>query len=161
MKEWWQDRSARERSILSLGGVVVIVLLIYFILWLPVSHHVNNIKQNAIANQALLSWMQAANHAIQTHQSAKGPTQMTSASERLAVVQDSLAQVHFKKAVSKLAQTEHNDVRIEITSVNFDNLMTWLVGLWQSHGIIASQAAIKRLTDQGTVSANLVLSGKQ
>ncbi len=162
MKAWWQNLSSRERSAVFGLGVAACVLLIYFILWQPLSDSVNHLKQEVSNNRSLLSWMQKATTVLQQNQSTEDtPAFTTPADQRLAVIQTSLKNLSFAKHVTQIEQTNQNDVRVVITSADFDDLTDWLVSLWKKNGIIVSDLTVKRLNDQGLVSANLILTGRK
>ena len=160
MKDWWQGLSARERSFVSSLSAVVIILIAYFIIWSPIQNSVSQLKQTVSNNQSLLSWMQQANQTIQANQNSGHSMQNTDPTQRLAVIQTSLKQTNFGTKVTQLEQAEQNNVRVVISKTNFDALTTWLTNLWEIHGIIVNELTLKRLNDQGLVSANIVLTGK-
>lgn len=162
MNAWWQNLSSRERSLVSGLGVIVGILLIYFIIWQPISSGVETLKQGVTNNRALLSWMQQVAIVIQQNQyNQDDSAQTTPADQRLAVIQTSLKNTNFNKHVTQIEQTNQNDVRIVIRSVSFDDLTDWLVLLWKQNGIIVTDLTLKRLNDQGLVSANIILTGSQ
>ena len=162
MKAWWQNLSPRERSMMISLSLVACVLLIYFIIWAPISNGVSTLKQNVSDNRALLSWMQQATSVLQKNQSADDAAgQNTPADQRLAVIQTSLKDTSFNKHVTQIEQTNQNDVRVVITSADFDTLTDWFVLLWKQNGIIVSEASLKRLNNQGLVSANIILTGRK
>ncbi len=162
MKTWWQNLSSRERTMTGSLSVVICILLIYFIIWAPISNGVGTLKQTVSNNRALLSWMQQATSVLQRNQSTDDDAgQSTPADQRLAVIQTSLKDTSFSKHVNQIEQTNQNDVRVVITSVDFDTLSDWLVLLWKQNGIIISEASLKKLNNQGLVSANITLTGRK
>lgn len=161
MKEWWQNLSSRERSWMSGLGIIICVLILYFIIWAPISHGVSGLKQSVSNNRALLSWMQQVTTVLQKNQSTDDTHQDTAADQRLAVIQTSLQDTPFNKKLMQIEQTNQNDVRVVISSVHFDDLTTWFVSLWKQNGIVVNEITLKRLNNQGLVSANIILSGRK
>ena len=57
LKDWWQNLAEREQRMVSIGGSVVTVLLIYALIWTPLSSMVTQ-KRDAVQKQAsLLSFL--------------------------------------------------------------------------------------------------------
>ena len=161
MKEWWQERSQREKSIVSIGGVIFLVIIIYLIIWQPINDSINRMQQDNINNAALLSWMKQADAVLAKSHQSNGAHKTTSATERLAAVQTSLQSTPFKRNVAQVAQTQQNDVRVQIKKAYFDDLSSWLVSIWQNNGIAVKTLNIRRLSNQGQVTANIILAGPQ
>ena len=162
MKEWWQSLSSRERSLVSVLSVFVILLLLYFIIWSPLQSSIDNLQQNVNNNQSLLTWMQQADAALQQQgANDNGSAASTDPNQRLSTVQQSLQTVNFRKHAQQLEQTQKNEVRITISKAQFDNVISWLVNLWKNNGLVVDSANIKKLNDKGTISATLVITGKR
>lgn len=157
---WWQQLSSRERSLVSALGVAVCLLLVYFIIWQPISNGVEASKQKVSYNRSLLSWMQKVTVVLQQNPSQNNSTQTTAADQRLAVVQASLKETSFNKHVTQIEETNQNDVQVSIKTADFDDLTDWLVLLWKQKGIIANELTLKKLNNQGMVSATIVLTGR-
>lgn len=160
MKDWWQGLSSRERTLLSSLSGALALLILYFIIWTPIANSVNSLKKNVTNNRALVTWMQKATQALKANTTDRTRKTVNPA-QRLAVIQQALTTTNFNKKVAQLAQTEKNNVRIVITSASFDTLTTWLTTLWLNDGIAVNALTIKRLNNQGLVSANIVLTGRK
>ena len=54
LKNWFFALSKREQYTVAVGGILVAVLLFYWLIWSPLSAHVDGLRQNVSDHQQLL-----------------------------------------------------------------------------------------------------------
>lgn len=154
MRDWWLNLSLRERQTLSVGGVFIVLFLLYEIIWSPLSDSVSALRTRVQQNGVLLAWMEQADQHM--HALTKISTTPSTASI-LSLVQTELKKSPFAQHVGQLRQGENNTVQMTLQKVNFDQLITWLTMLWKTNGLIATQVSIMPSAGAGIVSAEVIL----
>lgn len=158
MKEWWNNLSLRDKRIVFFGGIIVIITLLYFFILQPLSDKNAMLRTQIEHNKQLLAWMKAANKQIAVLQkkSTNISTPHSNASA-LSIVQNEIKQSSLAGKFTQLKQAEDDSVQLNFQAVNFDELIVWLTDLWQTHGLIVTQAAIDPTGTAGIVSAEMTL----
>jgi len=162
MKEWWQNLTDRDRKIMVVGTIVVLLLLLYQFLWTPMDDATDNLRGKVLRNQNLLSWMQASDKELKRqaplastqHPSTTSSSSASSAS-MLTMIKSSLDQYKLASTVSQLHQAE-NGVQIHFEKIAFDDLASWLNVLNQEDHISAVHLSATALGN-GLVNAQLTL----
>jgi general secretion pathway protein M len=162
MRERWENLSLQEKQVITGGGFVVIVCVIYFFLWSPLADKTANLRDQIQHDQTLLSWMEKADQQIQSMgkkssqiKSNKAPISL------LSQVQQNVKQQGFADNLTQLHQVENNAVQLSFKQINFDDFMQWLTDIWRNNGIIVSQISIVPVGVAGIVTIDLVLKGEE
>jgi general secretion pathway protein M len=151
---WFRTLAPRERIMLSICAIVVLLTLIYVAGWKPlVNAHVRREAALERARSIATRIEQAAADA-----KAAGPTATVDRSMSLlaAVDQTSRSQT-LGKAPSRVQPEGDKEVKVWIDDVPFDNLLRWLQELDQKYGIQPGSAEIERSSAPGIVNVRVSL----
>ncbi len=153
MRAWYHNLSERDRRIVNIGGVVVIILVILGTV-LPLNRNIAQARQRIVAKQGDLAFIQSAIPQL----SAAGPASSVGGGQELIVLVDSSARESgLGKSLSSSQPTGENGLRVRFERVAFDGLVAWLARLAQSHGVSVESAEIEFAGEAGLVNAGLVL----
>lgn len=155
LKQRWQQLAIREQVILFAGSIIVVILLAYQFIYSPFQEAIAE-KQQAISNQEqLLAWMKKADEKIERLQVNSHEKKTRHQKSLLTVAAESLK----KNALTPTAigQAANDKITITFNVVSFNQLIQWLVTLWQTYGIEVYQATITAKEETGMVEANLIL----
>jgi len=158
MKEWWDQLTAREQQLVWVGGTVLGVLILWFVVLSPIYYGAQTARLEYQDNTRLADWMKINVPALKTLKQ-KGSTQKKADNENiLALVERLLKESPLGAIPHELAQKEKNSVTLNINEVSYSELMRWLSKAQQEHAIKITDASIKRVSKEAVVSANLVLT---
>ena len=158
MKTRWQHLSLAEKKVVVIGSAVIIPLLIYALVFSPLSNSVQTLRDQVQKNQRLLAWMQQNDEKIRALEKVQHPaSEEKSSTALLSLIQNALNQSTIGKNISQLQQAEGNAIQIKFQQVNFDSLMQWLIPFCQARQLVITQMTIKPMTATGTVDAELKL----
>jgi type II secretory pathway component PulM len=153
MRAWYQNLSERDRRIVLIGGIVVIVLVILGTV-LPLNRSIAQARQRVTTKQADLAFIQNAAPQL----AAAGPAGGMATGESLIVLVDSSARESgLGKALASSQPTGERGLRVRFERVAFDGLVAWLARLAQNHGVSVESAEIESAGEAGLVNAGLVL----
>jgi type II secretory pathway component PulM len=157
LKAKWTSLTRRERLLVSIGSIAVLILLVYYLLLAPLLTAVDNVKMQSTAQQNLLVWMQPRVGLLQSRSSSTSAGQAITASELLPTVDARLKQSDFAGSVGEISQTSTSGVRVALTNVPFDELMTWLTSQWQRSRIQVGDIDVQKTNKVGIVDVTLTL----
>ena len=156
MKNGWQNLTLRERLFVGLGGVVLILLLFYFLFWQPLAQAVTT-QQNALTTkQNNIRWITAAASRVSALQNA-GFRVKVGNQPILKVVNQTLTSAKLNYYLKQAPLPKAHEVDLAFVGVPFDNLMTWLRTIWLEQGIVVQSLKVVRTDTLGAVDGQLVL----
>ncbi|MBI1406999.1 MAG: type II secretion system protein M [Caulobacter sp.] len=151
LTEAWAARSPRERTMLMIMGLILLLVLGWYGVAQPLSRGVTASEQRARRAAAMLSDLEAAARVggISPGAAAAG------ARQPLTAVVDATAQA---AGVTVDRRREETDGRLTVwlTGVSPTVMMTWLTALAQAHGVAVTDITASRL-DNGLIEAQITL----
>ncbi|WP_166739292.1 type II secretion system protein M [Psychromonas algicola] len=58
LKEWWEGISTREQKLVSVGGGVALLVVIYYLIWSPVASNLAASQQKLTSTEQTLYWVE-------------------------------------------------------------------------------------------------------
>lgn len=156
MRAWLERRDARERRVLALGGLLVLVMLWWAGLYLPAREARDRWHQRAVAADAAHAWMQVA--AAQAGGSL--PATVTAMDDRrslLARVDEGARAAGLGPSLLRVEPQGNGRVRVQFQAVPFDALVDWLQPL-RASGVRVEELSLQRGSGVGLVDARLTLA---
>jgi len=157
MKNWFANLSEREKFLVLGGGAIAVILLLYFLLWLPFSVKIANEQSTLAAQKQLLSWMQPATQQVLELQKTQTKAQKVGAGSLLSTVDRSLKQSALAKFSVQIDQTDNNQVNVQFNSIPFDPLVSWLIEVNKRYHISVQQLSLTSEATIGMVKGQVTL----
>lgn len=159
MKQWWQQLSERERRLLLFGGGLALVLVIYFLIWSPLSEAAQRARTEAYKAAELAAWMQSVSLKLnQGGQQRHRAKQVLSSDQLLSTLDASLKKSALKDTAVNISQGKEESVRLQFENVVFTDLLVWINELWNRYGLQVKRFNASRNEQPGTVRADLSIS---
>lgn len=151
IQNFWQQRDARERRLLSMAAAAIMLALIYLVLLNPalsgrakLQEKIPQLRQQ-VAEMALLSTQQAQLAASLSDQVAPVSREQIDAS------------LSSRGVKTQALAVSDDIVRLQIQSVNYGSLMEWLVEMQKAARLTVEEARVTALPESGQVSVSLTL----
>lgn len=164
MDKWlqkWQQLEARDKRILALGSIFLVLLLFYVYAWSPLSEAVNNEYEGLQRGKTLIAWLQHAQRKLSAYQSLGYQMPRMTHLESMKVVQQVFKNEHIDYHVETIKQLNKEQVGIVINQVPFDRLIDALTQLADQYGIVMLSNRITRAKTDGLVAAKMILTRVQ
>ncbi len=162
MKEFFTNLNARDRRLLIIAGITVTILLLYGLVWAPLSNKVERLQVTVAEQQQLESWMKQASQEVQRLRKMSAPKSGAQPRQSLLALTDQTAKQHGLAQAIKRVQPEGQDkVNIRLEAAAFDDVMTWLEKLQIQYRIRIASITIDRQDNPGLVDVRLTLEGHQ
>jgi general secretion pathway protein M len=157
VKEWFANLEARERTIVATGGVVVVLILFWALIWLPLERGRQNLSVNVETWQQSLAELRVL-AATLPEDGAPAAAPVDPDESPVVVVDRTLRERNLNSAV-KRRQPTPNGIRVEFENVAFDQLVVWLGDLSATHGLSvqAGSLSLANRAGPGRVNASLTL----
>ena len=156
LQEWFRSLAPRERLLVSVGGIVVAITILYLGIWEPLSKAHSKREQDLAASQGLAQRLEAIAVVVQKSQSSGGAMINTGASLLSTVDQVSKAGT-LGKPLTRIQPEGDHEVKVWIDGVSFEALVRWISELEGRYGISVQTADLDRDTLPGQVNARLSL----
>lgn len=158
MMNRWQQFTAREKQIVTIGSIVLIMVLLYWLMWSPLTSKVTDLRVQLQHNQSLLAYMQAVDKQLaESHSSKLAKNSMMNVSF-LNTLQRTIKQPPLAAYPAEIKQTDSDSVELHFQEVSFDDLIQWLTSEVQQYHWIIKQVTITHGASLGMVSATLLLT---
>lgn len=158
MNDWWQGLAARERYLLIAGGVALILMLGYVLVWEPLVQQRAALRQQVEVMRADLRWMQWAAGRFPSPQApvARGKGIQDGAS-LLTRIDLSLREGPLNEVEKRIEPQGEDRVALDFAEVDFAALLNWLETLARRYRLSAHNVTLERGKQPGKVRARLSL----
>jgi general secretion pathway protein M len=157
LPQWFEALQPRERRMVTIGGVVAAVLVVFAVL-LPLDHSVTRAHERLERKQADLAWMRS----VAPRLAGIGPVTAPASQRSLIVVVDNAArEAGLGTALTSSEPSGQGGLRVRLDNAQFDILVGWLARLSEQHGIRVESATVDASGPPGVVNAGIVLHARQ
>jgi general secretion pathway protein M len=144
--------SARERRLVTAGGVLAVILFVVGIL-IPLDRSVAHAQQRLAKKHADLAWMQS----VAPELAAAAPPPAATGESLLVIIDRSARESGLAGALSGSEPGGPGSLSVRLEKAPFDTLIAWLARLALQNGVSVDSATIEKAGAPGTVNAAIVL----
>lgn len=157
MKAWWENLGARERGLIVVGTVLVMMLLSYVLAWEPLRNSDRRLRQNVAERRADLAWMRQAAEEIK-HLGGVGAARPVADNRSLLTLVDQTARATgLGTALKRVAPQGDDKLSAQLDGAEFDKLIPWLSALERDQAIAIISLNVDRTDAPALVNARVVL----
>ncbi len=156
IKEYFKNLESRERSLVIITGLLLILVIPYQFIWKPFTESVTNTTIRVDAQKRQFIKMQQQAKKIQA---LRGSSTIVSQPGRqfLNNAINTAARKNGLANALKIKSDSNNNLRVSLDNVPFDNVMNWLDQLISRNGVIVSKVNIDRQPMAGRVNVSVYL----
>jgi general secretion pathway protein M len=156
-EDWWQNLAKRERAFLRTMLIVIGIALLYFVIYQPINKTIAELQQAVNYQNTIVQSIKPKVAEIQSFKHSTAQANQVNANNLLSVVDQNLKQQQLDRYTSEVSQTSSNGVQIKFSNISFDQLLQWLIALWQRYQIQVSQIEVKPTKTIGNVEVLLIV----
>ena len=146
LKQKWQQLDAKEKKLVSIMIIAIVIGLFYFAIWQPMHNSIADGNKRVAAQQKTLEWMQQSVSKVIQSGGAKAPASTANGSLTQRTNQ---AAARFKIQLSRV-QPQNNELNIRIDNVDFNTFLAWLNEL-ENQGVQATSIDLVKADKIGSV----------
>ena len=150
----WDRASSRERALVAVATVVVVLAAGWSWLWQPMTEDIARLQRDRVRDQMVLATARAQAADLVALQRTSGSAK--SGDPRVAV-ERVLAERGLRAAVTTF-ELQDGRVRVTMSAVRFDALIAMLYTLARTDAMRATDVVLAARVDPGTVRAELTLA---
>lgn len=158
MKEWFENLQPRERLYVIGGGACLLLLLLYTIVWAPLSNKVKSSREAVAQQRQDLEWMQSASEQVKKLGLNRSSNRGSRNRSLLAVVDQDIQAAQLKSALQRMEPEGSQSVKIWINKGSFDALIGMLGKLETEQGVSVKSLSINPTDTQGLIDARITLT---
>ncbi len=160
MMEWFTALQTRERYLIGVAGIVVLLTLLYTLVWDPVASGATKLEKSVSAQKNQLVWMNNARAEIRQLKGSGG-NKNNSANRKVSLitaVETSAKRAGVRKTVTRMEPQGSLKITVELKNTDFGRLISWVEMLSQQYGAAVSQFSSSKTDTPGLVNARLIFS---
>ena len=159
MKEKWQQLSLREKRLVIITSIVVVITLVYFMIWEPLQDGIQTSRVRIKAQtDTLLQMREQAAEAKQLMAAQRqAGANVGNSSSLLVIIERTAQQKNLKSRLQKVQPEGQDGVRVWVENASFDQLIDWLALLENRNTIYVSEIIIERQKEPGRVNSRILL----
>lgn len=157
MKAWWENLGARERGLIVVGTVLVMMLLSYVLAWEPLRNSDRRLRQSVAERRADLAWMRQAAEEIKRLGGAGAARPVADNRSLLTLVDQTARVTGLGAALKRVAPQGDDKLSAQLDGAEFDKLIPWLSALERDQAIAIISLNVDRTDAPALVNARVVL----
>ena len=157
-RDWWNAREPRERRVLAIGGAAAAVLLVWALVWHPLSRARADLRLRVAAQQADLAEMRVQAVRAQQLRGQGARAKVERQGKSLLALADATARSGgLGDALKRVEPAGAKTVKVAFESARFDALVGWIEALAAGYGVEAVELSVDRADGVGFVNARVTL----
>jgi len=158
MKDWFDSLETRERLFVAVGGIVVVIALIYGLAWSPLA------KKHAALTTDVDNWQRSLAELRPLLVTTSGdnqsrPTPVLGGQQSpIIIVDQTLRSRGLERYRQRSQPTTSNGIRVEFENVAFDELVLWLGDLSDQYGMHVQAGSFGKTSQVGPGRINATLT---
>ncbi len=159
MKDWFSNLEAREQVFVMVGGVFVVVALIYVLLWAPLDKSHEQVSARVDSWERSLAELRPLRSLLASGSANTTRPVVSSTQAPIIIVDQTLRSRGLEQFRRRSQPTANNGIRVEFESVAFDELVLWLGDLATQHDLHVQAGSMSVVTQAGPgrINASLTL----
>ncbi|WP_376697376.1 type II secretion system protein GspM [Wenzhouxiangella sp. EGI_FJ10305] len=153
----WQQLDTRQRRLIGLAGLVLIVALVYVWVWEPLAEAREAERERIAQQQALLNWLGAVAPMAERLRENSRSSRDLGGRSLLGLADETARAAGLAGAVARIEPTGDDEVRVWLEGADFVSVMTWLEEFSRSRPVQVDQLQVDGSGDEGQVNVRVTL----
>ncbi|NBB69985.1 MAG: type II secretion system protein M [Alphaproteobacteria bacterium] len=153
----WRQLEARQRRLISIAGLVLVLALTYVWIWEPLAEARQAERERIAQQQALLNWLEAVAPLAQRLRSSSRPSPDSGERSLLGLADETARAAGLAGAMARIEPTGDGEVRVWLEGADFVAVMGWLESFSRSRPVQVSQLQVDRAGADGQVNVRVTL----
>jgi general secretion pathway protein M len=158
MRAWWSNLAMRERWMVGVGAIVVVLLLGWALVWHPLAVKRAALLDTVESDRRDLAYVRVAAAEVERLRTVGTHARRDRQGRSLLALADATARSGgLEGALRRVEPTGPASVRVSLESARFDALIDWIESLTRDYGIEAIDFSADRADGVGLVNARVTL----
>jgi type II secretory pathway component PulM len=148
----------RERLIIIVGSVLVLIVGVYFFALAPFYRAVSVRAERVAQKEADLAWLKGVAGDVLALSANQTAAPVASGESLVVLIDRTARECGLSSALTGQTPNGETGIRVRLESAEFDKLIVCIASLQQRHAVSIESATIDRAGKPGLVNASLVLN---
>ncbi len=157
MKDWFLGLEPRERTMVAIGGAVVLVVLLWGLLINPVYSAAAAAERRVETKRDTLAFLRSAAAELAGATNLPAGRSDLAGQSLVVVIDRSARQAGLGAALTNNQPIGEDGIRVRLESASFEAVARWLAAIDQGSGLAIESASFDRAPEAGRVNASLTL----
>ena len=150
IKEWWEGITAREQQLVSVGGGIALLVIVYYLIWLPAASTLETNQQKLKSTEQTLLWVETNVEKLLAEGGIQDQTE--GRKQNLSRLISSTAKRN-NIDISRI-QNQNEQVDVWINDVQFTAFLKWVTALKNDNKVSIINVDISQNQTEGMVKVN-------
>lgn len=156
LKQYWDRLQARERRVLLVGAVALVLLILYAVVWEPLVDGRARLAREVTEQRALLAWMEQSAREVQVLRGNQA-SQGLGGQSLMSVVDRTARAEGLGEVLERVQPDGEKAVRVWLTQAPFDQSLRWLDKLTTIQGVRITGLVVERGETPGKADLRITL----
>lgn len=155
MKDYFNSLNEREKWMVILGGICLVIFCFYSFLYSPLSTRVNYGSTQLVEKVDTLNWMKKVkkeNHSLQKKENISN-------SQLLTLLANQLKEEDTLNFPFQLQQTSSGEIQLSFDEVPFHAFINWLAKINNQYAISIKQLDMEKTKTSGMIKLMVIING--
>ncbi len=158
MKEWFEQLEQRERLLVAVAGVLLILALVVLLIIRPISSQTSSGLERVADKRALLTELEQVAERIGPQGGGISPLTGANTDSLVVVVDQTTRSAGLATYLKRNQPDGANSIRLRFENAPFDSIVEWLAELQVNFSMSATSANIDMAAEPGRVNCNFTLA---
>lgn len=160
MKQWFMMLSSREKTLVSVGAVLVPLLLLWLVVLQPMIKKSSALDDQIQDRTSILQKMRQQSTDIKLLQQNSGNKKTVVRGNPQQKVESALRTWRLRSALGVMSAPNSNTVKLNLRDAEADNIMRFLFDVETKYGLAVTDLSMKPTKDIGKANASLTLEAR-
>ncbi|MFK8032464.1 MAG: type II secretion system protein GspM [Gammaproteobacteria bacterium] len=159
MNAWWQGLDQRERGLVSIMGVMIVVAMVYFFVLEPLFSGARSYSERVATAEKDLEYMKRVSPTLKQSGGASSGNRAQPGGNRtlLSIIDQTTKQFDLKPRGS--TQSGSDKLRVQFPASSFNAMISWFGELHSKYGVEIDAVSLTREDDNpGVVSGSVTIA---
>ncbi len=157
MKEKWQQLSLREKRLVVITAIIVVITLVHLTIWKPLQDGIDSSRVRVNAQTNTLQSIREQAVEAQQLRARSSRTAGRSGGSLLVIIERTAQSKNLKSSLQKVQPEGQDGVRVWVENAAFDQLIDWLALLENKNTIYVSEIIIEKQKEPGRINSRMLL----
>lgn len=143
MKDWYLRQTSRDRMIVLIVGVLVLIGMFYAFIWYPISSGLDNSRTLISSKRETLQKVEVASTELKSLSGAESAPALDAGNKEIYSLIDERIRAGGLSKPDRVEPVGDNSARVQFSEVEFDKLVLLLAEL-ERYGLIVDNMSITR-----------------
>jgi general secretion pathway protein M len=157
LQRYWRSLSMRDRRVLGFGGLLVVCIVFYALVWTPIQENLNRLRPQVERQSMDLAWMQQQAEKIQKLRQSRPAQKKANALPLLTIVDQTSKSQKIRDRIKQIQPGKQSGTaKVWFDKVIFEDWLSWLDQV-TAQGIDVTRVSITKSADHPRVNIRLEL----